>query len=157
MSGSYAYQDLNDKYNYINNDVFNTLIVRDIKDKYHIRNDIVLDKLIDFMLNNIGNIVSPKKISDTLNSTKINNDHKTIRKYIDYLCRSYAFYKVRRYDIKGRRYLASDDKYYLADHGFRYARLGKKNLDYGHVLENIVAIELLRRGYELYVGKLYEK
>lgn len=157
MSGSYVYSDIHDKYNYINNDVFNTLIVRDIKDKYKIRNSSVLDKLTDFMMNNVGNIVSPKKISDTLNSLGIKNDHKTIRKYIDYLCRSYAFYRVRRYDIKGKRYLSSDDKYYLSDHSFRYARLGTKHMDYGHVLENIVAIELLRRGYELYVGKLYEK
>lgn len=157
LAGSYLYQDIDDKYNYINNDVFNTLIVRDIIDKYRIRNNTVLDKLVDFMMNNVGSIVSPKKISDTLNSAKINNDHKTIRKYIEYLCRSYAFYRVRRYDIKGKRYLSSDDKYYLADHSFRYARLGMKNMDYGHVLENIVAVELLRRGYELYVGKLYEK
>ncbi len=157
MSGSYVYSDIQDKYNYISNDVFNTLIVRDIKDKYKIRNSSVLDKLTDFMMNNVGNIVSPKKISDTLNSSGIKNDHKTIRKYIAYLCRSYAFYRVRRYDIKGKRYLSSDDKYYLSDHSFRYARLGTKNMDYGHVLENIVAIELLRRGYELYVGKLYEK
>lgn len=157
MSGSYVYSDIQDKYNYINNDVFNTLIVRDIKDKYKIRNSSILDKLTDFMMNNVGNIVSPKKISDTLNSSGIKNDHKTIRKYIDYLCRSYAFYRVRRYDIKGKRYLSSDDKYYLSDHSFRYARLGTKHMDYGHVLENIVAIELLRRGYELYVGKLYEK
>ena len=157
MSGSYLYSDIQDKYSYISNDVFNTLIVRDIKDKYNIRNSIVLDKLIDFMMNNVGNIVSPKKISDTLNSSGIKNDHKTIRKYIDYLCRSYAFYRIRRYDIKGKRYLSSDDKYYLSDHSFRYARLGTKNLDYGHILENIVAIELLRRGYELYIGKLYEK
>ena len=157
MSGSYVYSDIQDKYNYISNDVFNTLIVRDIKDKYKIRNSSILDKLTDFMMNNVGNIVSPKKISDTLNSSGIKNDHKTIRKYIDYLCRSYAFYRVRRYDIKGKRYLSSDDKYYLSDHSFRYARLGTKHMDYGHVLENIVAIELLRRGYELYVGKLYEK
>ena len=157
MSGSYVYSDIQDKYNYINNDVFNTLIVRDIRDKYKIRNSGILDKLTDFMMNNVGNIVSPKKISDTLNSSGIKNDHKTISKYIDYLCRSYAFYRVRRYDIKGKRYLSSDDKYYLSDHSFRYARLGTKNMDYGHVLENIVAIELLRRGYELYVGKLYEK
>ena len=157
MSGSYVYSDIQDKYNYINNDVFNTLIVRDIRDKYKIRNSSILDKLTDFMMNNVGNIVSPKKISDTLNSSGIKNDHKTIRKYIDYLCRSYAFYRVRRYDIKGKRYLSSDDKYYLSDHSFRYARLGTKHMDYGHILENIVAIELLRRGYELYVGKLYEK
>ena len=90
-------------------------------------------------------------------SNKTKADHKTIGKYIEYLCKAFAFYKVRRYDIKGKRYLRSDDKYYLSDHGFKYARHGTKNMDYGHVLENIVAIELIRRGYELYIGVLKEK
>lgn len=117
----------------------------------------LLNVLIDFMMDNIGNVTSIRSITDSLAAGKNIADHKTIGQYVSYLCKAYAFYRVRRYDIKGKKYLNSEDKYYLSDHSFKYARLGTKNMDYGHVLENIVAIELIRRGYEIYVGIVGDK
>ena len=156
MSGSYLYRDTEAKYDYIK-DVFDTLIVRDIRQKYNIKNPHLMDRLVDYLMDNISNLTSARNIADTLTVNKDRINHKTIGKYIQYLCNAFAFYKIRRYDIHGKKYLASNDKYYLSDHTFRYAELGTKNLDYGRVLENIVAIELLRRGYEVYVGVLYKK
>ena len=81
----------------------------------------------------------------------------TLAQYLGYLCQAFAFYRVRRYDVGGKKYLASGDKYYLSDHAIRYAKLGTKKLDFGHVYENMVALELLRRGWEIYIGVLYKK
>lgn len=156
MAGSYLYKDQEAKYDYIA-DVFNTLIVRDIRRKYKIRNMQLMDRLVDFLMDNISNLTSARSITNTFSGLKETVNHVTISSYIQYLCNAFAFYKVRRYDIKGKRYLSSNDKYYLSDHTFRYAKLGTKNMDYGRVLENMVAIELLRRGYEVYVGVLYKK
>lgn len=156
MAGSYLYHDIESKYDYIK-EVFNTLIVRDIRQKYRIKNTILMDKLVDFLMDNVSNLTSSRSIADTLTLDKDTINHKTINTYIQYLCNAFAFYRIRRYDISGKKYLSSTDKYYLSDHAFRYARLGTKNLDYGRIMENIVAIELLRRGYEVYVGVLYQK
>lgn len=156
MAGSYLYRDIESKYDYIK-EVFDTLIVRDIRQKYKIRNSVLMDRLVDFLMDNISNLTSARNIADTLTSNKDKINHKTINTYIQYLCNAFAFYKIRRYDIHGKKYLSSNDKYYLSDHSFRYAKLGTRNLDYGRVMENIVAIELLRRGYEVYVGVLYKK
>ena len=157
MAGSYLYKNETQKYRYINSEVLNALIVRDIVQKHRLRNEPLLHELIDFLMDNIGNVTSIRAITDTLSSNKAKVDHKTVGKYMDALCKAFAFYRIRRYDIRGKRYLRSEDKYYLADKSFRFARLGTKNMDYGRVLENIVAIELLRRGYEVYVGVLYKK
>lgn len=156
MAGSYLYSEFEDKNNYLS-DIYNTLILRDIVQKYNIKNEDLLKKLSDYLLDNISNLTSPTKIENLLKSNNQSADHKTIAKYIEYLCNAYAFYKVRRYDIKGKKYLNTQDKYYLVDTSFRRAILGRKNEDYGRILENIVAIELLRRGYEIYVGTLYDK
>lgn len=156
MAGSFVYKSAEEKYAYIK-DVFNTLITRDIVQKYKIKNEPLLNKLNDFMLDNISSEVSVRKIADTLTSNLEKTNDKTIGSYLSYLCNAFVFYKVRRYDIRGKKYLASQDKYYLADHSFRYAILGTKNMDYGRVYENMVCIELLRRGYEVYTGVLYKK
>lgn len=156
MSGSYLYHDLELKYDYIK-EVFNTLILRDIRQKYKIRNMMLMDRLVDYLMDNVSNLTSVRNIADTFTSNKDKINHMTISSYIQYLCNAFAFYKIRRYDIHEKKYLSSNDKYYLSDHAFRYAKLGTKNLDYGRVVENIVAVELLRRGYEVYVGVLYKK
>lgn len=156
MSGSYLYKDQEAKYDYIA-DVFDTLIVRDIRRKYKIRNLQLMDRLVDFLMDNISNLTSARSIKNAFSGIQEKVNHVTISSYMQYLCNAFAFYKIRRYDIKGKKYLSSNDKYYLSDHTFRYAKLGTKNMDYGRILENIVAIELLRRGYEVYVGVLYKK
>ena len=156
MSGSYLYSDPSMQTKYLN-DVFETLVIRDIVKKYKIRNIPLLDKVIDYLMDNVSNIVSANKMADTLLSNKIKTNDKTVGAYINYLCNAFGFYRVRRYDIRGKKYLASNDKYYLADPSFRTARLGTRNPDFGRISENIVAIELLRRGYEVYAGVLYKK
>lgn len=157
MAGSYLYKTEDQKRRYINSEVLNALVVRDIVSKYKLRNEQLLHALIDYLMDNVGNLTSIRSIADTLESSRMKADHKTIGKYVDALCKAFAFYRFRRYDVRGKRYLRSEDKYYLVDQSFRFARLGTKNMDYGRVLENIVAMELLRRGYEVYVGVLYKK
>ena len=155
LAGSYLYKTSIDKYKYIY-DIYNTLIIRDINTKYDIRNKNLIDNLSNFLMDNISNLTSTRSIASNLTSNDNRVNHKTISKYIDYLCNAFMFYKVRRYDIQGKKYLSTQDKYYLSDHSFKYAKLGTKNMNYGRIYENIVAIELLRRGYELYVGVLYK-
>lgn len=156
MSGSYLYNSIDKKYDYLN-DIYNTLIVRDIFERNKIKDEKLMSSLNDFLMDNIANRTSLRSIANSLNNINLETNHKTVGNYIQYLCKAFAFYKISRYDIKGKKYLNSDEKYYLSDHAFRYARLGTKSLDYGRVYENIVAIELLRRGYEVYTGTLYNK
>ena len=156
MSGSYPYRTQEQRYQYLSN-VFKTLIVRDIVQRHSVRNESALLRIADYMMDNISNITSARNITDILNADGLKITNKTVGTYMGYLCDAFAFYKVRRYDIRGKKYLKSGEKYYLADHAFKYALLGTRDMDWGRVYENMVAIELLRRGYEVYVGVLYKK
>ena len=156
LAGSYEYRTERDRTNYIR-DVYDTIINRDLVTKYHLPDTTTLEHLAEFMMDNVSNLTSPNNISDTLTANVVVTNHKTVGNYIKYLCDAYVFYGVRRYDIRGKKYLKTSVKYYLSDTGIRFARLGRRNLDYGRMYENIVCIELMRRGYEVYVGKLYQK
>ena len=156
MSGSYLYKRPEQRFKYIA-DVFRTLVVRDIVQRHGVRNRAMLDKVADFLVDNVSNITSARNIANAIEGENSDANHKTVGAYIGYLCDAFAFYRVRRYDIRGKKYLSSGEKYYLADHSFKYALLGTRNMDWGRTYENIVAIELLRRGFEVYVGVLYRK
>lgn len=156
LAGSYAYRSEQDRVAYIQ-EVYRTIVTRDLVQKYRLPDTTVLEHLSEYLMDNISNLTSPNRVSDTLTANKIITNHVTVGRYIKYLCNAFVFYDTKRYDIKGRRYLETADKYYLCDTGIRYAVLGHRNLDYGHLYENIVNIELRRRGYDVYVGKLYQK
>lgn len=154
--GSFIYEDASKKTNYINN-VIDVVILKDIIKRNGVSDEAIMNKIVSFLMDNISNLTTSNKIANYLTSQGLKIDHKTVDNYLEYLCRAFVFYKVKRYNIKGQTYLQTNDKYYLVDTSARAARLGHRNLDVGRVYENIVAIELLRRGYELYVGKLYQK
>lgn len=134
--------------------IYNTILVKDIIDRKKIADTLVLKSVSQFLFDNIGLELSSKRIADTLTSNGRKSDPKTIEKYITSLEESFIVYKASRYNIKGKEYLKSLEKYYVSDIGLRNFMLGKKAMDVGHILENIVYLELIRRGYEVYVGKV---
>ena len=156
LSGSYLYSNDLAAKRYLEG-VVRTTIVKDVVQKFRIENEPLLNLIIDFLADNVGSKTSIRNIANTLTSNRFETNNKTVGSYVDYLCRSYLFYPCVRYDLKGKRYLESDKKYYLSDLGFRFALLGSKWMDYGHLYENLVFLELKRRGYEVYVGILYDK
>ena len=156
LAGSYAYKTEKDRINYIK-EVYETIVTRDLVQKYALPDTMVLQRLSEFLMDNISNLTSPNKVSQLLTENITKTNHVTVGKYIKYLCNAFVFYDIKRYDIRGKKYLESSEKFYLCDAGIRYAILGSRNMDYGRVYENIVCLELLRRGYDVYVGKLYQK
>lgn len=156
LAGSYLYPNDRDRVTYIK-EVYETIVTRDLVQKYALPDTTVLQRLSEFLIDNISNLTSPNKVSQLLTANNVSTTHVTVRKYIKYLCNAFVFYDIKRYDIRGKRYLESSEKFYLCDTGIRYAILGSRNMDYGRVYENMVCIELLRRGYDVYVGKLYQK
>lgn len=136
-------------------DVYNTIVEKDIKQRYNIQNMRSFDNLSKFLMAAIGSVVSPGNISKAMKNERQDIHHNTVEKYIEYLVNSYVFYQVNRFDIKGKQQLATQEKYYLVDIGFRNLKLGKfQYQDVGHILENIVYLELKRRGYQIWIGKI---
>lgn len=136
--------------------LFNTIVVKDITQRKKITDTMMLKSVLRFLFDNIGNPLSSKKIADTMTSNGRKIDVKTVEKYIEALKESYVVYEAKRYNIKGKQYLKTLEKYYVVDIGMRYMLLGTRSTDVGHMLENVVYLELLRRGYEVYVGKVGE-
>ena len=134
--------------------IYNTIVVKDIVNRKKITDTMMLKSVLQFVFDNIGNPLSSKKIADTMTSAGRKIDTRTIEKYLEAFRESYIIYQAKRYDIKGKQYLKTLEKYYIVDIGMRYMLLGSRQADAGHILENVVYLELLRRGYDVYVGKI---
>ena len=135
--------------------LYATIIEKDITQRHKIYDKWAFGNLIKFLANNIGNQVSPNSISKALKADNQNIHHNTIEKFIEYLVESFVFYKVNRFDIKGKKQLATLEKYYIVDVGLLNILVGReRTADRGHILENIVYLELLRRGYKVWTGRL---
>lgn len=140
------------------NDIYNSIVKKDIIDRNNLKNTTLLENIIKYLANNIGSPISSTKISNYLNSNKItpNCNHQTIDNYLNMLEKSYIIYKADRTDIKDKSVLKTLGKYYISDTGIRNIILGFRNINEGHLLENVVYLELLRRGYKVSIGKNYE-
>jgi len=134
--------------------IFSSVILKDVVSRKNIGDIQMLESVVKYLFDNIGNITSLKKISDSMTSYGRKISSHTIEKYIDALTSSFIIYTAKRYDIKGKEYLKTLEKYYVVDIGLRYYLLGNKNIDFGRILENIVYLELIRNGYDVYIGKI---
>ena len=156
LARSYDYDDISESYGYIR-DVYKTILTRDLVQKFSLPDSTVLERLAEYMMDNSGNLNSPNNIANVLDANRVPTNHVTVGRYISYLRDAFVFYEARRYDIKGKKYLSTQAKHYACDSGMHYAVLGTRDMDWGRMHENAVFLELMRRGYEAYVGKLYQK
>ena len=134
--------------------IYNTVLMKDVIERNGVRDAALLESILKFIAANIGSIVSTKKISDYLTSSGRKTTSDTIDNYLKMLENAFIIYKANRYDLKGKMFLKTLEKYYIVDIGIRNRLIGLRNTEYGHVLENIVYLELLRRGYEVTIGKI---
>ena len=134
--------------------IYTSIILKDIMARYRIADTGGLDSVIRFMFDNVGNLCSATKIANTMTTAGRKIAISTVENYLGALTECFILYKAGRYDVKGKQYLTTGNKYYLCDMGLRYYLLGTKRADLGHILENVVYLELLRRGYEVYIGKV---
>lgn len=133
--------------------IYNTVLLKDIVARYSISDVMMLESVTRFIFDNIGSQLSTTKIANTMTSAGRKIDPKTVEKYLKALLDSMMIYQAKRYNIKGKQYLKTLEKYYVVDIGLRYMLLGKRSTDVGHILENVVYLELIRRGYDVYVGQ----
>ena len=133
--------------------IYNTVVLNDIVTRKRVQNPSMLKSVIKFMFDNIGSLCTVKKIADSMTSAGRKVSTHTVENYLEGITESLLMYRVGRYDIRGKEHLQLLDKYYLADIGLRYYLLGTGHVDQGHILENVVYLELLRRGYTVYIGK----
>lgn len=136
------------------NSLYNTIVLNDIIERKKVTDVLLLKSVTRFIFDSIGSQLSTKKIADTMTSTGRKIDARTVEKYIDALIESYVIYQAKRYNIRGKEHLKTLEKYYVVDIGLRYMLLGARSTDVGHMLENVVYLELLRRGYDVSVGKI---
>ena len=136
--------------------IYHTIVVKDLAVRKKIPDVMMLESVARYLFDNIGNTVSTKKIADTMTSDGRKIDVRTVEKYVEALTECFIFYQAKRYNVKGKQYLKTLEKYYAVDVGLRYMLLGSKAIDAWHILENVVYLELLRRGYDVYVGKVDE-
>ena len=156
LSATFRFKFKEDKTEYIK-ELYNKKIKKDLRKTYGIKDQALMDSLLAYLMLHLSTSTSASKISSLFKQNNLETNHITIGKYLQYLCAAFLLFKVKRYDIRKKVYLETADKYYMTDLSFRFALLEKEKPDWKGIYENLVAIEIRRRGYDIYVGKLYQK